>query len=165
MTTIVPPPAPLPPALSGGARTGIRVALVAVATLTVACTAISLAVLAFGVSAFRAITDTKQLPLTVRYVSIDTGEVPVLVRVTTDAAARGPRVDLRMLTSVREDTRPLIVANDADRTRVMLGSAGVSYLRWNRLGEVTVVLPPGSARGVSVTARSNDGDVKVTDLR
>ncbi|WP_158019624.1 hypothetical protein [Mycolicibacterium rhodesiae] len=45
-----------------------------------------------------------------RLLSIDTGDVPAVVRVVTDAGAQQPRIDLRMVT--RGQTQ-LDVADDA----------------------------------------------------
>jgi hypothetical protein len=163
MTTIAPPPAPVPPELSSGGRTGIRVALVALAIFAMACSVISLTVIAFGLSTFRVITDTQKLPQSMRWLSVDSADVPVTVRVITDAGASEPRVDLRMLTSTRENTRRLIVASDADGTRVTLGTPGVPYLPCRRLGEITVLLPPNIARELNVTTRSNSRDDHVDD--
>src|SRR5436190_1984652 len=127
MTTIAPPPTPsqpLPPAMSSGARTSIRIALVSLAALMVSCSVVTLAVIAVGLSSFRVITDTHKLGQNIRSLSVDTRDVPVMVRVTTAADAAEPRVDLRMLTSARDTARRLIVDNAADGVRVGLGTTG-----------------------------------------
>jgi hypothetical protein len=157
MTTIAPPPTSQPPVMSSGRRTGIRFGLVTVAVVLAACSVVALAVLAFGLSTFRVITDSQKLTPGVRSLTVDSGDVPVIVRVTGDTTGSEPRVDLRMLTSSRENTRRLIVANDAGGSRVTLGTSGVSYLPWSRLAEITVVLPPGIARGISVTVHQQTG--------
>jgi hypothetical protein len=122
-------------------------------------------VIAFGLSTFRVITDTHGLPQSMRSLSVDSGDVPASVRVNADANASQPRVDLRMLTSASENTRRLIVTTDAGGAHATLGTSDVPYLPCSRFAEITVVLPPGIAQGVQVTARSNDGDVKVTERR
>ena len=90
MTTIAPPPlapATPPPPLSPGGRTAFRISLIAAAAVLVVGTLISLGVAAWGVASFRVITDTKPLPVAMRSVFVDTGSVPMAVRITTDRAA------------------------------------------------------------------------------
>ncbi len=62
---------------------------------------VTLSTLAWGVSTFRVVTDSSALPATLRSVAIDTGSVPVAIRITSDREARGPRVDMRMVNSTR----------------------------------------------------------------
>ena len=62
---------------------------------------VSLGGLALGISNFRVVTDSKALPPTMRSLVVDTGSVPVAVRITTDRDAREPRADLRMVNSTR----------------------------------------------------------------
>ena len=56
----------------------------------------ALSVAAFGLSTFRVITDSKPLPSAMRSLVIDTGRLPVAVRITTDRAATEPRADRRV---------------------------------------------------------------------
>ena len=110
MTTIAPPPpAPpvnppptSPPPLSPGGRTAIRVLLIAAAAVLVLGSVATLGVAAWGLSAFRVITDSKPLPPTMRSLIVDTGQLPVAVRITADPDAKQPRADMRMINS---DTR------------------------------------------------------------
>ena len=94
-----PAPAPSPPALSSGGRTALRVLLVVLAALVSLGTLASLCALAFGLGSIRVVTDTQGLPASVRLLTVDTGDVPVVVRLTTDVDAKEPRVDLRVVTS------------------------------------------------------------------
>jgi hypothetical protein len=78
----------------------------------VAAPARNIGVVAWGVASFRIITDSKPLPVAMRSVFVDTGSVPVAVRITTDREAREPRADLRMVNSTRAGANPLVVNAD-----------------------------------------------------
>lgn len=164
MTTFAPPPPaePVmqpPPPLSPGGRTGIRVALIVAAVVLVVGTVASLGGLAIGISSFRVITDSKPLPPTMRSLTVDTGSVPVAVRITTDREAREPRADLRLVNSTRAGEHPLMVTNDAGGTRITLSGEGSSFLDWGRAGELALVLPPDLARRLSVNTEQSNGIV------
>jgi Putative adhesin len=162
VTTIAPPPpapATPPPPLSPGGRTAFRLALIAVAAVLVVGTLASLGTAAWGVASFRVITDSKPLPVAMRSVFVDTGSVPMAVRITTDRAAREPRADLRMVNSTRAGANPLVVNTDATNTRITLSGERSTFLNWSRGGEITLVLPPELARRLSVTTQQDNGIV------
>nr|AIA15347.1 protein of unknown function (DUF4098) [uncultured bacterium] len=112
-----------------------------------------------GVSSFRVVTDSKALPSTMRALVVDTGSVPVAVRINTDREAREPRVDLRMVNSSRAAANPLMVATESDNTRITLRGESSSFLDWGRAGELTLVLPPDLARRLAVTTQQGNGVV------
>lgn len=159
MTTFASPPPPAPPSLSPGGRTAIRVTLIVAAAVLVIGTVASLVGLAIGISGFRVITDSKPLPLTMRSLTVDTGSVPVAVRVTTDREVREPHADLRLVNSTRAGENPLIVDTDAAGTRITLSGEGSSFLDWGRAGELTLVLPPDLARRLAVNTEQSNGIV------
>lgn len=167
MTTFVPPPpaepagptTQPPPPLSSGGRTAIRVALIVTAAMLVIGTVASLGGLAIGVSSFRVITDSKPLPSVMRSLTVDTGSVPVAVRITTDREAREPRADLRLVNSTRAGENPLVVTTDAGATRITLSGEGSSFLDWGRAGELALVLPPDLARRLTVNTEQSNGIV------
>ncbi len=162
MTTIAPtPPAPAtpPPPLSPGGRTAFRISLIAAAAVLVVGALVCLGAMAWGLSSFRVITDSKPLPIAMRSVFVDTGSVPVAVRITTDRQARQPRADLRMVNSTRAGTNPLVVNTDAANTRITLSSEQSTFLNWSRGGEITLVLPPELARKLTVTTQQDNGVV------
>ncbi len=162
MTTIAPPPpapATPPPPLSPGGRTAVRVALIAAAAVLVVGTVATLGAVAWGISGFRVITDTKPLPAAMRSLVVDTGSVPVAVRITTDRDAREPRADLRMVNSTRADANPLAVSSDAASARVTISGEPSTFLQWGRAGEITLVLPPDLARRLTVTTQQDTGVV------
>ena len=115
--------------------------------------------LALGISNFRVVTDSKALPPTMRSLVVDTGSVPVAVRITTDRDAREPRADLRMVNSTRAAENPLSVSTDRTESRVTINGEPSAFLQWGRAGEITVVLPPGIARRLSVTTQQKTGVV------
>lgn len=168
MTTIAPPPPappasppPAPPAspppLTPAGRTAIRVLLIGAAAVLVLGGLGTLGVAAWGLSTFRVITDSKPLPSAMRSLVVDTGGLPVAVRITSDRAATEPRADMRMINSTRAGSQPLTVTDDADGTRVAISGEASPYLQWGRAGEIKIVLPPELARRLSVTSQQENG--------
>jgi hypothetical protein len=135
----------------------VRVTLIVAATVLVVGAVVSLGVMALGVSSFRVITDTKPLPSTMRSLVVDTGSVPVAVRITTDREAREPRADLRMVNSTRAGEHPLAVTTDEAEARVTINGEPTPFLQWGRGGEITLVLPPELARKLTVTTQQDNG--------
>lgn len=164
MTTVFTPPTP-PPAVSPGGRTAIRSLLIVAAAVLVVGTVASLGVTAWGVSSFRVVADSAALPATLRSVTIDTGSVPVIVRITTDREANTPRVDMRMVNSVRAGSDPLSVAADGTSARVTIDAEPSALLNWGRASQITVVLPQDQARRTTVTTQQDTGVVMLeTDI-
>jgi hypothetical protein len=156
-----PPPAPAtpPPPLSPGGRTALRLTLIAAAAVLVVGTLVSLGVTAWGLASFRVITDSKPLPAAMRSVSVDTGSVPVVVRITADRQVREPRADLRMVNSTRAGANPLAINTEGGDTRITINGESTPLLDWGRAGEITLVLPPELARRLSVTTEQDNGVV------
>jgi hypothetical protein len=162
MTSIAPPPpapATPPPPLSPGGRTAFRIALIAAAAVLVVGTLASLGAVAWGVASFRVITDSKPLPSGMRAVVVDTGSVPVAIRITTDREAREPRADLRMVNSIRAGANPLVVTADPAGARVTINGESSTFLDLGRAGEINLVLPPDLGRKLTVTAYQDTGVV------
>jgi Toastrack DUF4097 len=162
VTTIAPPPpapATPPPPLSPGGRTAVRVTLIVAAATLVVGAVVSLGTVAWGISSFRVITDTEPLPTAMRSLAVDTGSVPVAVRITTDREAREPRADLRMVNSTRAGANPLAVNTDRGETRITINGESTPFLQWGRAGEITLVLPPDLARRLTVTTQQENGVV------
>lgn len=151
----VTPPPPLPP----GRRTAVRALLIVMATALIAGVVVALSAAAWGVSTFRVVKDSMALPSTLTSVTIDTGSVPVAVRITTDREVREPRVDMRMVNSTNAGSHPLAVNADGTTARVTIDAESSELLRWGRAGEITLVLPPELARRVSVTTQQEVGVV------
>jgi hypothetical protein len=119
----------------------------------------SLGTAAWGLSSFRVITDSKPLPAAMRSVIVDTGSVPVAVRITADRSVREPRADLRMVNSIRAGANPLAITTNGGDTRLTINAESTLFLDWGRAGEITLVLPPELARGLSVTTQQDNGIV------
>ncbi len=160
-TDTAPPPAPAspPPQLSPGGRTAVRVMLIVAAAALVVGVVASLSTLAWGVSTFRVIADSRPLPTTLRSVAVDTGSVPVAIRITSDRDAREPRVDMRMVTSTSAGSDPLSVSSDGLTARVTIDAEETPILDWGRASEITLVLPPELARRLTVTTQQQVGVV------
>jgi hypothetical protein len=160
-TIAPPPPAPAtpPPPLSPGGRTAVRIALIVSAAVLVVGTVATLGAVAWGVSGFRVITDTKPLPTAMRTLVVDTGSVPVAVRISADRETREPHADLRMLNSTQAGANPLAVNTDGEDARVTINSEPSAFLQWGRAGEITLVLPPDLARRLTVTIQQETGVV------
>ena len=164
MTTVLTPPTP-PPAVSPGGRTAIRSLLIVAAAVLVVGTVASLGVTAWGVSSFRVVADSAALPATLRSVTIDTGSVPVIVRISSDREATTPRVGMRMVNSVRAGSDPLSVAADGTSARVTIDAEPSALLNWGRASQITVVLPQYQARRTTVTTQKDTGVVMLeTDI-
>lgn len=141
----------------------MRGVLVAIAALVSLATVAVLGVLAFGLAGSRIVTHTQTLPADMQRLTIDTGDVPVAVRIATDDSANEPRVDLRMVTRA-DGSQPTVVTDDGS-SRVTLGDAASGFPWYIGSGELTVVLPPDAARGLSVTVDSRTGSLTTdTDL-
>jgi hypothetical protein len=119
----------------------------------------SLSVAAWGIANFRVVTDSKALPPGMRSLVVDTGSVPVAVRITTDRQAREPRADLRMVNNMRAGANPLAVNVDPAGARVTINGEPSPFLQWSRAGEITLVLPQDLARSLTVTTRQETGVV------
>ncbi len=163
MTIIAPPPpaipaAPAPPPLSPRGRTGLRAVLIAVAAVLIAGTVASLGIAAWGISAARVVADTKNLPADMRSLTIDTADVASAVRIVSDRDARVPTVAMRQVRSTRSMEHSLVVSGDQGGTRVAVSDGGrTPFLPWDRVGELTVTLPPDLARQLSVNVQQQDG--------
>jgi DUF4097 and DUF4098 domain-containing protein YvlB len=156
-----PPPAPAtpPPPLSPSGRTAVRVTLIVAAAVLVVGAVATLGAAAWGISSFRVIKDSKPLPTAMRSLVVDTGSVPVAVRITADRNAREPRADLRMVNSTRAGANPLVVNADGAEVRVTISGERSMFMGWGRAGEITLVLPPELARRLAVTTQQDNGVV------
>ncbi|MDV3124662.1 hypothetical protein M1247_07035 [Mycobacterium sp. 21AC1] len=156
MTTIAAPASP-PPQQSPGGRTATRTALVIAAAALIAATAATLGFGAWGLSGFRVIADSQNLPAAMRALTIDTGGVPVAIRLTTERDATEARVKLRLVNSGRAGESRLTVSPDGEGTRVSIDGGEAPTMDWGRGGELTVALPPDQARRLSVRTQQDAG--------
>ena len=154
MTTTLTPPGP--PSLSPGGRTAARAALVIAAIAIIATTLALLTAGAWGLSAFRLVTDHHGLPANMRALTVETADSPMAVRIVADRDATEPRVDVRLMTADRGDREELTVTNDANGTLLRV-DAQSSFLSWGDPGELTVTVPPELGRQLAVTVRQDTG--------
>ncbi|WP_193048283.1 DUF4097 family beta strand repeat-containing protein [Mycolicibacterium baixiangningiae] len=162
MTTIVPPPpAPIgpPPELSPGRRTALRSALIAAAAVLVVGSVAALAVTAWGLSTVRVLSDSHALPTAMRSLVIDTADIPVAVRITSDPDASEGRANLRLVNTASSGDHRLAVTTAGPETRIVLEGRPSPTFGWARGGEITVTLPPEQARRLSVRTQQETGVV------
>ncbi|WP_326545263.1 hypothetical protein QGN32_15595 [Mycolicibacterium sp. ND9-15] len=152
----LPPPglASLPPEMSEGARTAMRFVIAVIAALVALAALGGLGAASFALATSRVVTDSQVLSTGMRSLTIDTGDVPVPVRVITDAEAKEPRVDLRTVT--RSDDTPLTVVPDGVGSRITLGDSDSRFL-WLVGTGLSIILPPNVARELSVTVNHRTG--------
>ncbi|GFG51466.1 hypothetical protein MAGR_29070 [Mycolicibacterium agri] len=134
-----------------------RVLLVVAAVAVLLGAVVTLGAVAFGLSTFRVITDSKPLPAELRSLVVDTGKLPMAIRVSTDRAVTEPRADMRMVNSTRASDQPLNVSEGAAGTRISINAEPSSFLQWGRAGEIHVVLPPEVARRLTLTTQQENG--------
>lgn len=148
-----------PPSLTGRQRTAMRVVLVIVGSLLALGSLVSLGVLASGLGGTRVVTDSKALPLGMQELAIDTGDVPVTIHLISDANAKEPRADLRLVTN--SDDTQLAVTEGGAGSRITLRDSGSGFLWFERTGELRVILPPDTARDLGVTVDQGAGSLSV----
>jgi hypothetical protein len=102
----------------------------ATAVVLVVATLASLGTVAWGIASFRVITDSKPLPSGLRSVVVDTGSVPIAIRITTHREAREPHADLRMVNSTRAGANPLAVNGGPTDARVTINGEPSAFLQW-----------------------------------
>ncbi|QIV83526.1 DUF4097 family beta strand repeat-containing protein [Mycolicibacterium frederiksbergense] len=126
------------------------------AVTVIAITLALLTAAAVGLSAFRLVTDHRDLPANMRALTVETASSPMAVRIVSDRDATTPRVDVRMVTTDRGDREELTVSTDAGGTLLRV-DAPSSFLAWGDPGELTVTVPPELGRQLAVTVRQDNG--------
>lgn len=138
-------------------RTAIRVVLIVIASVASLVTVGGLGTIAVGLAGTRVVTESQTLPNARGTITVETGDVPVAVRLVTDPDAREPRIDLRLIT--RNDGAQLAVNEDQQGSQVTLRNGGYGFLGFNGSGDVTVVMPSGRARDLSITIKQRAGSL------
>lgn len=145
------------PTMTPGGRLAIRILFVAAAALLLLGTVGALTATAWGLGTTRVLTDSRPLPADMRSLVVNTADLPVAIRITSDASTTEPRVDLRLVTSNRAGSHRLDINTDATSTQVSVGGESPGWLSGARIGEITLVLPPGQARRMTVTTNQQRG--------
>ncbi|MFI5510317.1 hypothetical protein ACIA48_22865 [Mycobacterium sp. NPDC051804] len=135
----------------------MRIGLVFIAAVVVLSSMTGLGAVAYGLVNARLITDARVLPASIKMLTVANGDVPVAIRVVTDAGVSEPSVGLRMLT--RADDSPLVVEYHAGASRLTIGGSRPGLLGFSGIGEVKIVLPPHIARGLSVSVNQRSGSL------
>jgi hypothetical protein len=158
MTTFAPPPPPgAPPRLTPGGRATLRALIVAAAAVLVLGGVAALGVGAWSVSQVRVAADTQTLPATMRALVLDTGDVPVAVRITSTPDTRSAAVGLRLVNTADGGSHGLTVDGDGTVARVGIEGRPSRVLDWARGGEITVTLPPDQARALRIRSEQAIG--------
>lgn len=160
MTTTLSTPLPTgqPPLRPGNGRTVIRVLIVAAAALLILGSLGILTAASIGLGNTRVITDSQPLPAGMRTLTVDTGRLPVSVRITAEDDVTEPRVDMRFIGADSSGQQTLAVsAEGADARLTINADTAPDDFGWTRAGEITLVLPAELARRLSVTSTQEFG--------
>jgi len=160
--TTTPAPVDPPPSLTPGGRTAVRTLLVLAATSVLVVGLAGLGVLAWGVSSVRVVADHRVLPGDMDTLVIDTGSVPVAVRVDTGRDTREATADLRLATTSGSGRHRLVVDTDGTHSRIRITGAPASGFSWARGGEIVVSVPREQARRMTVRTEQQYGAAIVT---
>ncbi len=152
-----PAAAPAPPALSPGARTAIRTLLVLVALGVTVAAAAGLGGMAWGISAVRVAANSETLPADMSSLTIDTGDLPTAIRITSDRNVREPRVRMRLLNTAKDDQQALKVTRNGGAVGLTVADSPSPLFDFGPPGEITVTLPPDVAHRLSVTTKQQVG--------
>ncbi|GAB09401.1 hypothetical protein GOARA_036_01330 [Gordonia araii NBRC 100433] len=163
MTALTAPPAADPPPhLTSGGRNAFRALLVIAAALLLVLGLTGLGVAAWGVSHVRVVADHQALPATMRTLVVDTGEVPVAIRIDAERETREATADLRLVNTSESGAHRLVVDTEGTETRVSIAGNPSPALKWARGGEITVSVPPEQARRLTVRTEQQLGAVIAT---
>ncbi|MGE2717425.1 hypothetical protein ACQI4L_25480, partial [Mycolicibacterium litorale] len=148
-----------PPELSPGGRKALRGIIVAAAAILVVGSIAALAVTAWGLSTVRVLSDSQTLPAAMRSLVVDTADIPVAIRISTDPDAREASASLRLVNTTGGGDHRLDVTTAGPETRLALDGRPSPTFGWARGGEITVSLPPEQARRLTVRTQQQTGVV------
>ena len=149
-----------PPSLSRGGRTALRTGVVIAAVLLLLGGLGGLTAAAVGVGSTRVIADSQPLPATMRSLTVNTGALPMAVRITADPDAREPRAEMRFISATRAGEHSLDIASGTD-THISVRGESPAWLEWAQAAEITVTLPPELGRRLTVTTTQQLGVLEV----
>ncbi|BCI54495.1 hypothetical protein NIIDNTM18_37730 [Mycolicibacterium litorale] len=137
----------------------VRGILVAAAAVLVVAAVAALAVTSWGLSTVRVLSDSHTLPAAMRSLVVDTADIPVAIRISTDPDAREASASLRLVNTTSGGDHRLAVTTVGPETRLALEGRPSPTFGWARGGEITVSLPPEQARRLTVRTRQQTGVV------
>ncbi|BBZ55340.1 DUF4097 family beta strand repeat-containing protein [Mycolicibacterium phocaicum] len=157
LDTTPPAEAATPPALTPGGRSAMRSLLVVTAIVVTLSTAAGIGGLAWGISSVRVAAETETLPADFSSLTIDTGDMPTAIRITSDRNVSEPRVRMRLLNTAKDDHQALQVARNGGAVSLTVTGEPSPLFNFGPPGEIMVTLPPDVARRLSVTTKQQVG--------
>ncbi|OBA79156.1 DUF4097 family beta strand repeat-containing protein [Mycobacterium sp. SMC-16] len=146
-----------PPVLTPGGRSAMRSLLVVTAIVVTLSTAAGIGGLAWGISSVRVAAETETLPADFSSLTIDTGDMPTAIRITSDRNVSEPRVRMRLLNTAKDDHQALQVTRNGGAVSLTVTGEPSPLFDFGPPGEIMVTLPPDVAHRLSVTTKQQVG--------
>ena len=146
-----------PPALTPGGRSAMRSLLVVTAVVVTLSAAAGIGGLAWGISSVRVAAETETLPADFNSLTIDTGDMPTAIRITSDRNVNEPRVRMRLLNTAKDDHQALKVTRNGGAVSLTVTGEPSPLFDFGPPGEIMVTLPPDVAHRLSVTTKQQVG--------
>ncbi|WP_020104105.1 DUF4097 family beta strand repeat-containing protein [Mycobacterium sp. 360MFTsu5.1] len=146
-----------PPALTPGGRSAMRSLLVVTAVVVTLSAAAGIGGLAWGISSVRVAAETETLPADFSSLTIDTGDLPTAIRITSDRNVNEPRVRMRLLNTAKDDHQALKVTRNGGAVSLTVTGEPSPLFDFGPPGEIMVTLPPDVAHRLSVTTKQQVG--------
>lgn len=146
-----------PPALTPGGRSAMRSLLVVTAIVVTLSAAAGIGGLAWGISSVRVAAETETLPADFSSLTIDTGNMPTAIRITSDRNVSEPRVRMRLLNTAKDDHQALQVTRNGGAVSLTVTGEPSPLFDFGPPGEIMVTLPPDVAHRLSVTTKQQVG--------
>ncbi|OBJ41050.1 hypothetical protein A5630_23595 [Mycolicibacterium mucogenicum] len=146
-----------PPALTPGGRSAMRSLLVVTAVVVTLSAAAGIGGLAWGISSVRVAAETETLPADFSSLTIDTGDMPTAIRITSDRNVNEPRVRMRLLNTAKDDHQALKVTRNGGAVSLTVTGEPSPLFDFGPPGEIMVTLPPDVAHRLSVTTKQQVG--------
>ncbi|MCX8559331.1 DUF4097 family beta strand repeat-containing protein [Mycolicibacterium mucogenicum] len=157
LDTVPPIDTAAPPELTPGGRSAMRSLLVVTAIVATLSAAAGLGGLAWGISSVRVAAETETLPADFSSLTIDTGDLPTAIRITSDRNVHEPRVRMRLLNTARDDHQALQVTRNGGAVNLTVTGTPSPLFDFGPPGEIMVTLPPDVAHRLSVTTKQQVG--------
>ena len=146
-----------PPVLTPGGRSAMRSLLVVTAIVVTLSAAAGIGGLAWGISSVRVAAETETLPADFSSLTIDTGNMPTAIRITSDRNVSEPRVRMRLLNTTKDDHQALQVTRNGGAVSLTVTGEPSPLFDFGPPGEIMVTLPPDVAHRLSVTTKQQVG--------
>lgn len=130
-----------PPVLTPGGRSAMRSLLVVTAIVVTLSAAAGIGGLAWGISSVRVAAETETLPADFSSLTIDTGNMPTAIRITSDRNVSEPRVRMRLLNTAKDDHQALQVTRNGGAVSLTVTGEPSPLFDFGPPGEIMVTLP------------------------